>query len=104
MTAHDGTNAKPCKWCAYANEHGWWGESGMTHCRDCHATWSGTRLAHCAACHRTFGGVSGFDDHRKDGQCIDPGTLKRPQHLVPHPKWGTPIWRQVVDADFKEDQ
>lgn len=31
--------------------------------------------AHCAACHRTFGGVRGFDDHRRDGQCIDPSTL-----------------------------
>lgn len=30
--------------------------------------------AHCAACHRTFGGVKGFDEHRKDGVCLDPAT------------------------------
>lgn len=28
--------------------------------------------AHCATCHRTFGGVTGFDAHRREGQCIDP--------------------------------
>lgn len=28
--------------------------------------------AHCGVCHRTFGGVKGFDEHRRDGQCLDP--------------------------------
>lgn len=28
--------------------------------------------AHCPTCHRTFGGVTGFDAHRKDGDCVDP--------------------------------
>lgn len=30
--------------------------------------------AHCAArsCHRTFGGVSGFDAHRRNGECLHP--------------------------------
>lgn len=33
--------------------------------------------AHCAAkgCHQTFGGVTGFDAHRRDGECINPTTL-----------------------------
>lgn len=31
--------------------------------------------AHCTVCHRTFGGVSGFDAHRRNGQCLDPVTL-----------------------------
>lgn len=31
--------------------------------------------AHCAVCHRTFSGVSYFDDHRRDGCCIDPTGL-----------------------------
>lgn len=30
--------------------------------------------AHCSVCHRTFGGVTGFDDHRKNGECLDPVT------------------------------
>ena len=31
--------------------------------------------AHCSVCHRTFGRVGGFDRHRSDGWCIDPGQL-----------------------------
>lgn len=35
--------------------------------------------AHCAAeCHHTFGSVSGFDAHRRGGECLDPATL--PMH------------------------
>lgn len=30
-----------------------------------------TAQAHCAECHRTFGGVTGFDQHRKGGTCVD---------------------------------
>lgn len=33
-------------------------------------------MAHCkSGCHRTFGGVRGFDNHRRDGQCVDPATI-----------------------------
>jgi hypothetical protein len=28
--------------------------------------------AHCPTCHRTFGGVTGFDHHRKFGECVEP--------------------------------
>lgn len=31
--------------------------------------------AHCGACHTTFGGVSGFDRHRRDGQCLTPDAI-----------------------------
>lgn len=31
--------------------------------------------AHCSACHRTFGGITGFDRHRRGGQCLSPLTL-----------------------------
>lgn len=31
--------------------------------------------AHCGACHRTFGSVTGFDLHRRGGQCTDPATI-----------------------------
>jgi hypothetical protein len=31
--------------------------------------------AHCSDCHRTFGGITGFDLHRRNGECIDPSTF-----------------------------
>ena len=31
--------------------------------------------AHCSVCHETFGSVSGFDRHRRGGQCLDPTTI-----------------------------
>jgi hypothetical protein len=31
--------------------------------------------AHCAACHITFGSVTGFDRHRRGGECIAPTAL-----------------------------
>ena len=46
-----------CEFCAYAQEHGWWGKSDITHCSDCHDAWGGLRMAHCpvaGGCHRTF--------------------------------------------------
>jgi hypothetical protein len=41
----------------------------------CGARWSGLGTAHCARCCNTFSGVSAFDDHRKDGACLDPATV-----------------------------
>lgn len=39
-------------------------------------TWACVRptpsQAHCGTCHETFGGVTGFDVHRKGGQCQTP--------------------------------
>lgn len=31
--------------------------------------------AHCSECHVTFGGVTGFDQHRRSGSCVDPQEL-----------------------------
>lgn len=31
--------------------------------------------AHCSSCHVTFGSVSGFDRHRRGGECVDPRQL-----------------------------
>jgi hypothetical protein len=36
----------------------------------CHRP-TGTQ-SHCTVCHRTLGGPSYFDDHRRDGRCLDP--------------------------------
>lgn len=46
-------------------------------CTRCGARANGRAYAHCGArgCHRTFSSVSGFDRHRRDGQCVDPATV-----------------------------
>ena len=31
--------------------------------------------AHCGACHVTFGGITGFDRHRRHGQCLTPEAI-----------------------------
>lgn len=41
------------------------------HCR-CGATWTGLTAAHCATCHTTFTSTTGFDRHRRAGQCLTP--------------------------------
>ena len=35
----------------------------------------GDRSGHCAGCHDTFCGSRAFDDHRRDGACLDPAEL-----------------------------
>lgn len=48
--------------------------------------------AHCAAeCHLTFGGVSGFDAHRRNGECVDPATLGMVER--------DGIWRKPMSAE-----
>lgn len=42
--------------------------------------------AHCGACHVTFGSVSGFDRHRRGGQCYGPALLDMHRD-------GNGIWR-----------
>lgn len=44
-------------------------------CGGCPARWTGTSTAHCAGCHHTFSSVTGFDTHRRQGQCADPATV-----------------------------
>jgi hypothetical protein len=60
-----------CTVCAFANEHGWWGQSG-THCRGCHRSWTGHRECHCMSCHRHFTSPTLFDAHLKGGTCREP--------------------------------
>lgn len=31
--------------------------------------------AHCGACHITWSGITGFDQHRRDGQCLTPESI-----------------------------
>ena len=38
----------------------------------CHWPKPGTSQAHCPTCHHTFFGIDEFDDHRSDGQCVNP--------------------------------
>jgi hypothetical protein len=48
----------------------------LPHGCKCGARWSGGRTAHCPAdCHKTFSGVTGFDAHRRNGQCLDPASI-----------------------------
>jgi hypothetical protein len=55
-------------------------------CRDCRASWYGGAMAHCATCHKTFGGVTGFDEHRKNGHCVIPEGMQEVRPGV----WGRP--------------
>lgn len=47
--------------------------------------------AHCGVCHQTFGGVRGFDDHRRDGHCLNPAELG----MAPG---DTGVWRIPISA------
>lgn len=44
-------------------------------CTRCGARANGRAYAHCAKCHETFSGVTGFDRHRRGGECLDPATI-----------------------------
>lgn len=61
----------------------------ITH--SCGAMWTSTRAAHCASCHETFGGVSGFEKHRRNLQCIDPATLGL---VLVEQEQGVSLWRR----------
>lgn len=53
-------------------------------CR-CGDTWTGLNRAHCSICHRTFGGITGFDKHRDNEECLEPETIG--YHLNKHNIW-----------------
>lgn len=46
-------------------------------CRGCGKRFSGLKMAHCSMdyCHQTFSTPNLFDSHRKNGKCLDPGSL-----------------------------
>jgi len=52
--------------------------------------------AHCGACHHTFGGITGFDRHRRAGECINPRDLGL--HADPRG-----VWRQPAPDPTKRD-
>lgn len=55
------------------------------------------RQAHCGACHRTFGGVTGFDEHRRGGQCSDPATIGLEERRGDPEQPG--IWRRPMPLE-----
>lgn len=72
----DGSN---CATCAYANEHGWWGNNrpGRSHCSDCHRFWDSTMEGHCPTCCAHFANVLAFDAHLTEQGCRNPGEILR---------------------------
>jgi hypothetical protein len=65
--------------------------------------------AHCAAdgCHITFGAVSGFDRHRRDGQCLTPEAIgysadARGVYRAPMSEAGRARLAQLRDAQTAE--
>ena len=80
-----------CDLCITAATKGWWGDSRVTHCRDCHATWNReSNVSHCSSCHNTFSGPSSFTEHRKHGECLDPAGVGLEQKVNKH---GTVVWK-----------
>src|SRR5262245_43736264 len=60
-------------------------------CNGCRERWTGLGPCHCAACHNTFTSPTGFDMHRRGGQCRYPADAG----LVPIERlhwtgWGRP--------------
>lgn len=59
-------------------------------CGGCALWWTALGAAHCAGCHETFTSVSGFEKHRRGGQCLTPAEVG----LVPAdrkwPGWALP--------------
>ncbi|WP_034370504.1 hypothetical protein [Dermabacter hominis] len=46
-----------------------------SHCPECDSPLPNRQpYVHCAVCHRTFIGVTTWDAHRCDGQCLNPET------------------------------
>lgn len=59
-------------------------------CPRCPRKWYGLSEAHCATCHEHFGSMSGFDKHRKGGECLLPAE----RGLVAAERRGGPTWVQ----------
>lgn len=66
-------------------------------CGGCRVRWWGRSTAHCPSCHQTFTGVSGFDQHRRDGACRPPAEAGlEPKQRHGYHAWGRPDsgWRE----------
>lgn len=44
-------------------------------CGRCESRWAGNSTCHCGSCHVTFSGVTTFDRHRRNGQCLNPYSI-----------------------------
>lgn len=70
-------------------------------CGRCGSRWGGNNTAHCAAkgCCKTFSGISTFDRHRRNGECLDPASLGMSLLASrPYPCWGYP--GEIEGADW----
>lgn len=108
-----------CTTCNYANEHGWWGDSRITHCRDCHRTWSSLRQAHCRGrnhqgrrCCEHFASATGSDYHQATGEaeqvlCLPPATVLdsegRPRYVAVRGVWHLSRHRDGAPAEPRAD-
>lgn len=78
-------------------------------CSKCEQTWSSLTAAHCSECCQegnpaTFSGVTGFDQHRKVGTCLDPESLG---FVLYSDMWMTPEARdnrESLTARFAESR
>jgi hypothetical protein len=83
-----------CELCLHAQEHGWWGDSKLTHCKNCGATWNmDSKVMHCVSCHETFSTPNNCDKHQNflsgSANCLNPinvGLESTPS------KYGVPVW------------
>lgn len=48
---------------------------GAHSCGGCDNRWNGLAACHCSGCHETFSSVSGFDRHRRGGECLKPAEI-----------------------------
>ena len=68
---------EPCTPCAYAAEHGFWGDTlppNATHCRICHQDIPGAnKWLHCVGCHITYAGDTAFQRHQMVSGCPHTG-------------------------------
>lgn len=47
---------------------------------------------HCATCYKTWGGVTGFDAHRRNGQCVEPKGYVEVKGVWRQPAPANPFW------------
>jgi hypothetical protein len=71
VTARHGTPATP----AQEQTPGSRSHRDLPHSCRCGKRWSGSLTCHCPTCHLTFSGVTHFDRHRRNGQCLDPADI-----------------------------
>jgi hypothetical protein len=96
-----------CETCAYADQHGWWGNKrpGRSHCSDCHRFWDSLMEGHCPTCCAHFSNVLAFDAHLAEEGCRNPAEILRqdgrPKFVLRQGKfggtWALVNYRQLPD-------